>query len=433
MEIIKYPEINQWPIIIRRPVKEMAVIKKAVEPIMRAVKEQGDAALIHYTKVFDKVDLKSIALPTADFEETKGKIDRALISAIEDAIENIEKFHKHQLTEEIKTETSPGVWCWRRNCAIEKVGLYIPGGTAPLFSTIMMLAIPAKLAGCSEIIICTPPNRQGNIHPAMRYTAKRLGIEKIFRVGGAQAIAAMAYGTETIPQVYKIFGPGNQYVTAAKMHVNQEGTAIDMPAGPSEVVVLADATANPVFIAADLLSQAEHGADSQVILVTDSAGIIDQVSREVQRQLDTLPRKEIAAKALGHSRLILMSDLEAGMALVNAYAPEHLIIMSRNPGEMAGKVINAGSVFLGAYSPESAGDYASGTNHVLATNGFARSFSGVSLESFLKKITFQELSPDGLAGIGQAIEKMAETEELVAHKRAVSIRLAAWKKEKNGN
>ena len=353
--------------------------------------------------------------------------------AINTAIKNITSFHEVQLLKEDKVETSPGVNCWRKNVAIEKVGLYIPGGTAPLFSTVIMLAVPAKIAGCAEIVLCTPPDKTGMVHPAILYSANRLGIGKIYKAGGAQAIAAMAYGTETIPKVYKIFGPGNQYVTAAKMRVSLEGTAIDMPAGPSEVVVLAGKEANPEFIASDLLSQAEHGPDSQAILITDAADLVDEVKLAVEQQLETLPRKEITRLALEHSRLILVNDLSEGMDLVNAYAPEHLIILTEHADLNAEKVINAGSVFVGPYSPESAGDYASGTNHVLATNGFTRTFSGVSVESFIKKITFQKLTPEGLAGIGPAIETMAEAEELIAHKRAVSIRLANWKNKNNGS
>jgi len=406
----------------------MTDIDQTIEPVMQAVKNRGDKAVIHFSKLFDKVEPENIQVESIEISQAEKRIDPLLKSAIEQAIVNIEKFHQPQLQAESKVETSPGVWCWRKNVAIEKVGFYIPGGSAPLFSTVIMLAVPAKIAGCPEIILCTPPDKQGNIDPAILYTAKRLEIKKVFRAGGAQAIAAMAYGTDTIPRVDKIFGPGNQYVTAAKMYVNKQGTAVDMPAGPSEVVVLADDSANPAFIAADLLSQAEHGADSQVILITDSPGLIEEVMGAVKEQLKTLPRRDIAKLALQHCRLILLNDLEEGMAFVNAYAPEHLILATAIPAEQAEKVINAGSVFLGAYSPESAGDYASGTNHVLATNGYARSFSGVSVESFLKKITFQQLTADGLAGIGEAIERMAEAEGLVAHQRAVSIRLAAREK-----
>jgi len=428
MRIIKYPEKMTWPALIRRPVQEMTDIDQTIEPVMQAVKNQGDKAVIHYSKLFDKVEPENIQVESTEISKAEERIDPLLKSAIEQAVVNIEKFHRHQLRAEPKVETSPGVWCWRKNVAIEKVGFYIPGGSAPLFSTVIMLAVPAKIAGCPEIILCTPPDKEGDIHPAILYTAKRLGIKNIFRAGGAQAIAAMAYGTDTIPRVDKIFGPGNQYVTAAKMYVNKQGTAVDMPAGPSEVVVLADDSANPAFIAADLLSQAEHGADSQVILITDSQSLIEKVMGAVKEQLETLPRSDIARLALKHCRLILLNDLEEGMAFVNAYAPEHLILTTAVPVEQAEKVINAGSVFLGAYSPESAGDYASGTNHVLATNGYARSFSGVSVESFLKKITFQQLTAEGLAGIGEAVERLAEAEGLVAHQRAVSIRLAARKK-----
>jgi histidinol dehydrogenase len=430
MQVIKYPEKSTWPALLHRPVQELVDIGQTIEPVMQAVRKQGDSALLHYSKLFDKVELPKIRVDSNEIDKAENRVDPLLKSAIEKAIINIEKFHQSQLSAESSVETSPGVRCWRKNVAIEKVGFYVPAGSAPLFSTVIMLAVPAKIAGCRQIILCTPPGKEGNIHPAILYTAKRLEIDKIFRVGGAQAIAAMAYGTDTIPRVDKIFGPGNQYVTAAKMYVYRQGTAVDMPAGPSEVVVVADDSANPAFIAADLLSQAEHGADSQVILITDAQKLIEKVKQAVNEQLKTLPRRDIAAMALEHCRLILLNDLDEGMALVNAYAPEHLILMTAYPAQQAEQVINAGSVFLGAYSPESAGDYASGTNHVLATNGFARSFSGVSVESFLKKITFQQLTAGGLAGIAEAVERMAEAEGLVAHQRAVSIRLSTWKSAK---
>jgi len=431
MQVIKYPKKSEWEDIIRRPLQDLADIDAKVAPIMDAVKDEGDLALIRYSKLFDWVDLKEIRVNPDEIERAVEGVDEELKKSIDAAIENIESFHQTQLIQEERIETSPGVWCWRRNVAIEKVGLYIPGGTAPLFSTVIMLAVPANIAGCSEIVLCTPPDKEGNVHPAILYSAKRLGIKKIYKAGGAQAIAAMAYGTETIPKVYKIFGPGNQYVTAAKMRVSLEGTAIDMPAGPSEVVVLAGKDANPDFIASDLLSQAEHGPDSQVILITDAADLVGAVKSAVDAQLQNLPRKEITKLALEHSKLILVNDLSEGMDLVNAYAPEHLIIVTEFPEQDAESVINAGSVFIGPFSPESAGDYASGTNHVLATNGFAQVFSGVSVESFLKKITFQKLSAQGLSCIGPAIETMAEAEELRAHKQAVTIRLDKWKKSNN--
>ncbi len=433
MKVIKYPNRDDWAEIIRRPVQGMADIDAKIKPIMQAVRDEGDRALIRYAQLFDKVNLESIAVTDEDFNKADKLVNDDLKTSIEMAIKNIEAFHQVQLVEEDKVETNPGVWCWRKNVAIEKVGLYIPGGSAPLFSTVLMLAVPAKVVGCKEIVLCTPPDDNGNIHPAILYSAARLGVKQVYKAGGAQAIAAMAYGTETIPKTYKIFGPGNQYVTAAKMRVSLDGTAIDMPAGPSEVVVLASKGANSEFIASDLLSQAEHGPDSQVILITDDPGLIDQVQAAVGRQLDELPRKQITKLALEHSRLILVNNISEGMDLINAYAPEHLIIVTENPDKDVEKVVNAGSVFVGPYSPESAGDYASGTNHVLATNGFARIFSGVSVESFLKKITFQKLTPQGLSGIGSAIETMAEAEELRAHKQAVSIRLSEWKNENNGS
>jgi histidinol dehydrogenase len=433
MEIIKYPNRDAWEAIIHRPVQDMAEIDAKVAPIIEAVKKEGDPALIRYSKLFDKADLQDFIVGKDEINSAVQSVDEDLKKAIDVAVGNIQSFHQAQLIEEEVVQTSPGVCCWRKNVAIEKVGLYIPGGTAPLFSTVLMLAIPAHIAGCREIVLCTPPNAEGNIHPAILYSANQLGLQKIYKVGGAQAIAAMAYGTETIPKVYKIFGPGNQYVTAAKMRVNLEGTAIDMPAGPSEVVVLASGSANPDFIASDLLSQAEHGPDSQAILITDTPDMIDNVEAAVALQLENLPRKEMTKLALAHSKLILLDNLNEGMDLVNAYAPEHLIIVTDTPEEDAQKVINAGSVFIGPYSPESAGDYASGTNHVLATNGFAQAFSGVSVDSFLKKITFQKISPEGLSRIGPAIERMAEAEELEAHKQAVRFRLDKWKKKINGS
>ena len=433
MEIILNPEKNTWSSILQRPGPQMETMDNEIAVIMKAVKTEGDRALIRFAKTFDKVALEHLYVTADEIAKARSDIDAPLKSAIEVAIRNIEKFHRQQLIEEKKVETSPGVICWRKNIPIEKVGFYIPGGNAPLFSTVIMLAVPAAIAGCSEIILCTPPDQNGGIHPAILYTAGRLGIKKIFKVGGAQAIAAMAYGTGTVPGVYKIFGPGNPYVTAAKMRVSMEGVAIDMPAGPSEVLVLADQSANPSFIAADLLSQAEHGVDSQVLLITDQMETIKAVQAAVEKQLLQLPRHDLINSSLGNSKMILIEDLDIGIDMINEYAPEHLILMVKDPDQVSDKIINAGSVFLGNYSPESAGDYASGTNHVLATNGFARSFSGVSVDCFLKKITYQKISPRGLQEIGPAIEIMAESEQLMAHKQAVSIRLEQLKRENNEN
>jgi histidinol dehydrogenase len=387
------------------------------------VKINKDSALLKYSEKFDKVVLESIEVTQSEIEFTNNQINQDLKDAINLAKQNIEVFHASQKEEKKIIETTKGVKCWRQSVGIEKVGLYIPGGTAPLFSTILMLGIPAKLAGCKEIILCTPPNKEGNINPAILYTANLIGINKIYKVGGAQAVAAMAYGTETIPQVYKIFGPGNQFVTKAKELIQQEGVAIDMPAGPSEVLVIADKMSNAEFIAADLLSQAEHGADSQVILLSDDDEIIKKTNSELEKQLKQLPRQEIATEALKISRSILLNSIDECVEFSNLYAPEHLIFATNNASDYINKIINAGSVFLGKYSCESAGDYASGTNHTLPTNGYAKSYSGVSLDSFVKKITFQNLDKEGIKTIGPAIELMAEAEELIAHKNAVTVRL----------
>jgi histidinol dehydrogenase len=387
------------------------------------VKNNGDEAIKRLTLRFDKANIKNFIVSQEEIDDATKQISPKLVQAIDKASENIKKFHKSQLKNEKKVETSRGVFCWRKNVPIEKVGLYIPGGTAPLFSTVLMLAIPAKLAGCSEIVLCAPPNQDGKIHPAILYAAHKIGITKIVKAGGAQAIAAMAYGTKSIPKVDKIFGPGNQYVTAAKLLVNTQGVAIDMPAGPSEVLVIADQTADEKFIAADLLSQAEHGPDSQVIFVTDQADKLKTVEKEINKQLKKLPRATIAEKALNNSKSILFEDIESCIAFSNTYAPEHLIICTQNAEQWADKITQAGSVFLGNYTPEAAGDYASGTNHVLPTNGFARSYAGVSIDSFIKKITFQQISRSGLKNLAPTIENLAEAEELIAHKRAVSIRL----------
>jgi len=423
MDIIKYPKTQRWKQLCNRPVYEKEQLNNVVKNILTEVKKNQDRALFNYAKLFDKVDLKAVAVVENEIEIAINSISEELKAAINIAKQNIEKFHSAQKINEQIIETTPGVKCWRKATGIEKVGLYIPGGSAPLFSTILMLGIPAKLAECKEIVLCTPPNRLGEVNAAILYTASLIGITKIYKVGGAQAIAAMAYGTETVPQVYKIFGPGNQYVTKAKELILQDGIAIDMPAGPSEVLIIADATSNPIFVAADLLSQAEHGADSQVILLSDNNDIIEQSITELEKQLEQLPRVEIAAKALKNSKAILLENIDECFDFSNQYAPEHLIIASKNAIDYIDKITNAGSVFIGNYSCESAGDYASGTNHTLPTNGFARNYSGVSLESFQKKITFQELSKEGIKRIGPAVELMAETEGLFAHKNAITLRL----------
>lgn len=423
MQIIHHPEKITWKSILQRPIKSFEEIEKAVAPVLEAVKNHGDKALIQLTEKFDKVKINTLQVSEAEIEAAATKTSTELKNALNIAYINIHKFHSAQKTTVEKVETMPGVVCWRKSVGIEKVGFYIPGGTAPLFSTILMLAIPAKLAECNEIILCTPPDLAGTIHSAILYTAKLCGINKIYRVGGSQAIAAMAYGTETIPQVYKIFGPGNQYVMAAKQMVNMQGTAIDMPAGPSEVAIIADESAVPAFVAADLLSQAEHGSDSQVILVSTSRGVIDEVIMETEKQLQVLPRLNFASKALENSKAILVNSIAEAIEIINAYAPEHLIVATENAEHVSEKITNAGSIFLGNYTPEAAGDYASGTNHTLPTNGYARAYSGVSLDSFYKKITVQSISPEGLKNIGLTVEVMAANEMLEAHKNAVSIRL----------
>lgn len=423
MQFFKYPERSQWPELLQRPVLDTTALETSVGNILAAVKQEGDAAVRNYAQQFDKVTLDALEVSQAEFAKATAALDAALKKAILQAKHNIEVFHKAQQEHSKIIETMPGVQCWRKPVAIEKVGLYIPGGSAPLFSTILMLGIPAMIAGCREIVLCTPSNAAGEVHPAILFAAQEVGIERVFKIGGVQAIGAMAYGTESIPRVHKIFGPGNQYVTCAKQLVNKSGVAIDMPAGPSEVAVLADETCVPAFVAADLLSQAEHGPDSQVLLVTTAAEIIAEVQKEVDAQLAQLPRKDIAARALDNSRIILVKDTTEAMELLNAYAPEHLIVACKDDIAVADAVINAGSVFLGNYSPESAGDYASGTNHTLPTNGYATAYSGVSLDSFVKKITFQRLTPEGLQQIGATIETMAAAEGLDAHKNAVTVRL----------
>lgn len=423
MKYIEYPSQSNWQQLAERPVFDHNDLVSVVEEVINTVRKEGDTALRRFTLQFDKVAMEDFSVTTTEIEEANTLISDELKAAIQVAKANIETFHKSQALPEQEVETMNGVSCWRKSVPIEKVGLYIPGGTAPLFSSILMLGIPAKLAGCREIVLCSPPNKEGKIHPAILHTANLVGIDKIFKVGGSQAIAAMALGTASIPKVYKIFGPGNQYVTCAKVLVQQQGVAIDMPAGPSEVLVIADDTGHPEFVAADLLSQAEHGTDSQVILLSDSSSFIQKTLEAVQRQVDHLPRRQIAIKALENSKAILLNSLDDCMAFSNLYAPEHLIIASDFAEALTGQIQNAGSVFLGNYSCESAGDYASGTNHTLPTNGFARNYSGVSLDSFVKKITFQKISAEGIQNIGKSIEVMAEAEELMAHKNAVTIRL----------
>ena len=425
MKQIKYPSREQWTDILKRPALNTESLFDTVRGIINRVRAEGDAAVIEYEATFDKAILTSLAVTEAELEEGVALVSEELKAAISLAKKNIETFHASQRFVGHKVETMEGVICWQKAVGIEKVGLYIPGGTAPLFSTVLMLAVPAKIAGCKEIVLCTPPDKNGKIHPAILFAAQMAGVSKIFKAGGVQAIAAMAYGTESVPKVYKIFGPGNQYVTAAKQLVSLRDVAIDMPAGPSEVEVLADDSANPVFVAADLLSQAEHGVDSQAVLITTSEKLQGDVMKEVERQLAELPRREIAEKSLANSKLILVKDMDEALELTNEYAPEHLIIETENYREIAERVINAGSVFLGSFSPESAGDYASGTNHTLPTNGYAKAYSGVSLDSFIRKITFQEILPEGIKAIGPAIEEMAANEQLDAHKNAVTVRLKA--------
>lgn len=423
MELIKYPTKEIWKDILKRPSIDNTSLEATVQTVLSDIKANGQSAVNKYTLQFDKVNLENILASDDEFVLAEKLISVELKQAIQLAKKNIETFHSAQKENTQVIETMPGVKCWRKSIAIQKVGLYIPGGTAPLFSTILMLGVPAKLAGCSEIILCTPPDVNGNINPAILYAAKLIGITKVYKVGGVQAIGAMAYGTEIIPQVYKIFGPGNQYVTCAKQLINKQGVAIDMPAGPSEVAVLVDDTCVPEFVAADLLSQAEHGSDSQVILVSTNESVIQTIQTELEKQLAVLPRKDLASKALENSKAILVKTNTEAIDLLNEYAPEHLIIACANDEQLAEQVVNAGSVFLGNYSCESAGDYASGTNHTLPTNGYAKAYSGVSLDNFVKKITYQKLSKEGINNIGPAIELMAEAEGLQAHKNAVTVRL----------
>jgi histidinol dehydrogenase len=418
MQITKYPPKQSWNDLITRPVKDIFEIEKKVLPILENVKKRGDEALREYALAFDNIMLNDLEMPLSNIQSAEAKVTDELKKAIKAAYKNIHKFHQAQVSIPVKIKTMTGVTCWRKSVGIDKVGLYIPGGTAPLFSTVLMLGIPSQIAGCKEVILCTPSD-----HPAILYAASLCGISKIYRIGGAQAIAAMAFGTESVPKVYKIFGPGNQFVTAAKMLVNKEGTAIDMPAGPSEVAIFADITCNPAFVAADLLSQAEHGIDSQVLLVSTESTVIEAVIKEIEIQTEQLPRKEIIKQTLENSRFILLQNIEDAIELLNEYAAEHLILACKNAEEIEMKITNAGSIFLGNYTPEAAGDYASGTNHTLPTNGYARAYSGVSVDSFVKKITVQHISEEGIKNIGPIVEQMAEAEALMAHKNAVSIRL----------
>ncbi|MBC7948604.1 MAG: histidinol dehydrogenase [Chitinophagaceae bacterium] len=430
MKIHNTPDRRDWPRILARPVMDTTTLRDSVGLILQDVKANGDEAVRKYTLQFDGVAISQLGVDETSLQNAASQLSPALKQAIAVAAANIRKFHAQQATRQVVVETMPGIRCWQRAIGIDKVGLYIPGGTAPLFSTVLMLGIPAALAGCQEIILCTPPtyNQEGGgntaeIHPAILYAAHLVGITKVFAVGGVQAIAAMAYGTESIPAVYKIFGPGNQFVNCAKQMVQLDGLAIDMPAGPSEVCVLADESCDPAFVAADLLSQAEHGSDSQVLLVCTNHSIVERIVQEMMTQLRYLPRKDVATKVLVGSNAVIISDMKTAIELVNEYAPEHLIISCESAEEIAGSIRNAGSVFIGNYSPESAGDYASGTNHTLPTNGFARSFSGVSIDSFVKKITYQQLTKEGLTAIGEAVEEMARAEGLEAHRNAISLRL----------
>lgn len=425
MKVIIHPARSEWESLLQRPYTDNSAVLSTVRDVLAGVKSRGDGSLRELSAKFDGVSPESFEVSNEEIEQSARELPEELKKAIAQAAHNIEAFHKRQLSEPEVIETMPGIQCWRKSIGIEKVGLYIPGGTAPLFSTVLMLGIPARLAGCREVVLCTPCNREGKVHPAVLYSAVLVGITRIFRVGGAQAIAALAYGTDTIPRVSKIFGPGNQYVTAAKQLVQMEGISIDMPAGPSEVCVLADDTANAAFVAADLLSQAEHGADSQVLLVSTSQNLVESVQQELQIQLEKLPRREMAARSLSNSRAIVMSNTTEAMELVNEYAAEHLIISCADADALAQAVINAGSVFIGPYSPESVGDYASGTNHTLPTNGFARAYSGVSVDSFVKKITYQKLSSEGLKNIAPTVITMAEAEGLSAHAEAVRRRILA--------
>jgi len=423
MKTIVNPERSEWPELLKRPQFDVSDLHEKVQAVLTDIRQSGDAALRKYTQKFDGVDLEEFKVSHEEMNSAQKQVSTELKEAIQLASANIEKFHAAQKPEIRKIETVPGVTCWQKAVAIEKVGLYTPGGTAPLFSTVLMLAIPARIAGCKEITLCTPPGKDGKIHPAILFAAKTAGVKNMFKLGGVQAIGAMAYGTESVPKVNKILGPGNQLVTAAKQLVSMNDVAIDMPAGPSEVMVLADESATPAFVASDLLSQAEHGADSQVVLLANSQMLVNEIREQINIQLEYLPRKEVAKKSLENSLAIVLKSQQDTLDMINEYAPEHLILCTEDYSDISEKVVNAGSVFLGNYTPESAGDYASGTNHTLPTNGWAKTYSGINLDSFIKKITFQELTPEGLQKIGPAIEVMAATEQLEAHKNAVSLRL----------
>jgi histidinol dehydrogenase len=428
MKIFINPSRTTWSQLTSRPQLALEFLESSVRNIFNRVKKSGDNALRELTLQFDKVNVGNLAVTKEEFQNAEKSLSQSLKDAISTAAVNIEKFHSAQKRESVKIETTPGVTCWRRAVPIDKIGIYIPGGSAPLFSTVLMLGVPARLAKCSHVILCSPPDKSGEINPAILFAAQLVGIDRVFKVGGAQAVAAMAFGTESIERVYKIFGPGNQYVTKAKQLVTEEGIAIDMPAGPSEVLIMADESSNPAFVAADLLSQAEHGEDSQVILVVNDQNLVQPIQKEIEEQLKDLPRRAIAEKALLHSRAIVIEDLNDAIGFVNEYAPEHLIVNMKDASSIAMQIVNAGSVFLGNYSPEAIGDYASGTNHTLPTNGYAKAFAGVALESFMKFITYQELTKEGILALGPVVEIMAEAEQLIGHKRAVQVRLNSLKK-----
>ena len=429
IQVFNEPKKKDWPSLLARPVFDATPLQAKVREILQAVKQKGDVAITEYTLAFDKIAISNFKLSASAFDAAEKVLTPSLKTAIQLAKVNIEVFHQAQIQKEERIETMPGVWCWRKAVGIEKVGIYIPGGSAPLFSTVLMLGIPAKLAGCKEIILCTPPNEKGAIDPAIMYAASLVGVTAVYTIGGVQAIGALAYGTKSVPKVHKIFGPGNQYVTAAKQMIQQEGVAIDMPAGPSEVCVYADETSIASFVAADLLSQAEHGADSQVLFIASTIELVEEVQKEIEIQLTLLPRKDLAKKALANSKAIVLSNTEDAIALINEYAPEHLILSINNAAQVAEKIINAGSIFIGNFSPESVGDYASGTNHTLPTNGFAKAYSGVSMDSFVKKITFQQLTERGIENIAPTVIEMATAEGLQAHSKAVELRME-WIKSK---
>ena len=429
MKIIKYPRKEDWNQLVERPHLDVSQLNATVESVLKDVRQNGDKAVIAYEEKFDHAILSSLAVTETEIDEAMSLVSKELLEALRIAHHNISKFHESQKFEGSKVETCKGVSCWQKSVPIEKVGLYIPGGTAPLFSTVLMLATPAKIAGCREIVLCTPPNREGHVNPAILAAARIAGVNRIFKAGGVQAIGAMAYGTESVPKVFKIFGPGNQYVMAAKQQVSLHDVAIDMPAGPSEVCVIADETSHPDFVAADLLSQAEHGIDSQVFLITTSEDMLQKVQQEILRQVELLPRKDMAMKSLDNSKLVLVRDKQEAMELCNIYAPEHLVISTDDYAQLAEQVINAGSVFLGHYACESAGDYASGTNHTLPTHGYAVAYNGVNLDSYCRKVTFQHLTEEGIRSIGRAVEVMAENEQLQAHQQAMTVRIQSLTKE----